>query len=267
MKKANSETTMKSDLEEWCEAISQDLQQIAVMHDREINENLITALREVNFPYNLGFPIEDNAKNSKLFQSLKFVEAALNELPEDIDQETLDRLAVDYADIYLNYSLHASPFESVWLDEDHLLQQEPMFKIRKWYKRYGLVTANWRIRSDDHLVLQLQFIAWLFDSDSSSSVTIPLQKRLEDVANFMDEHLLLWLPDFSNLVSQRCGTDFYASIVVLTHAYIDQIRHELAEITGITRPSKEKLEKMKLKATQAVVEEPVQFMPGIAESW
>jgi len=266
MKKANCET-MESDLEEWCEAISQDLQQIAVVHDREVDEKLITALREVRFPYNLGFSLEDDAENSRLFQPLKFVETALKELPEDIDQETLDKLAVDYADIYLNHSLHASPFESVWLDEDHLLQQEPMFKIREWYKRYGLASANWRIRSDDHLVLQLQFIAWLFDSDSSFSETVPLQKRLEDVVNFMDEHLLLWLSDFSNLVSQRCGTDFYASIVVLTHAYIDQLRNVLAEITGIARPTKEKLEEMKLKATQAVVEEPVQFMPGVAESW
>jgi TorA maturation chaperone TorD len=264
------QSKMSTDLVEWCEAISQDLTQIAVLHDREADSALINALREVDFPNNLGLVFElknEDDEDDRFFHPQKFVENTLREFSEEISQDTLDWLAVDYADIYLNHSLHASPFESVWLDEDHLLQQEPMFKIRDWYKRYGLVSANWRTRSDDHLVLQLQFIAWLLNPDSSSSETIPLQKRLEDAARFMDEHLLLWLSDFSYLVSQRCGTDFYAATAVLTQAYINQLRDQLANMVDVPRPSAEELEEMKLKATQTVVEEPISFMPGTAESW
>ena len=272
MRKAETpsiESSITADYQEWSEAVSQDLQQIAVLHDREVDGELIDALREVNFPHNLGFTITSNLSNDndKLLQPQKIVEVALQELPDVMDAQALDRLAVDYADIYLNHSLHASPFESVWLDEDNLVQQEPMFKVRDWYKRYGVSSANWRIRSEDHLVLQLQFIAMLLDSDTSFAKTISLKKRLEDATNFMDEHLLLWLPEFSNLVSQRCSTDFYASVAVLTYAYIDQLRDALAEITGIEKPSEEQLVQMKLKATQAVVEEPISFMPGVAESW
>jgi len=254
---------------EWCEAVSQDLQQIAVLHDREASEELISALREVKFPYNLGFSIasEKSTDSDQFLLAQQFMRDALQGLPKQIDQQTLDTLAVDYADIYLNHSLHASPFESVWLDEDHLIQQEPMFKIRNWYKRYGLASSDWRVRSDDHLVLQLQFIAWLIEPESLSSEAIPLQNRLKDAAKFMDEHLLLWLADFSNLVAQRCETEFYASAVVLTHAYIDQLRDVLAEVSGQARPTAEESAEIKLKASQTVVEEPVSFMPGVAESW
>ena len=232
-------------LKQWCDAVSQDLQQIAVLHDREVDEALLTALREVNFPYNLGMIITAEVGDEKtgLYKPQRFIETALQELPEGVDEGVLDRLAVDYADIYLNYSLHASPFESVWLDEDHLLQQEPMFEIREWYKRYGLETENWRIRSEDHLVLQLQFIAALLDSDVSMPEGVTLQKRLQDATTFMDEHLLLWLSDFTTLVSQRCSTDFYASIAVLTYAYMDQLRDALVEVTGIARPTKEEMKK------------------------
>ncbi len=250
--------------QEWSGAIAQDLQQIAVLHDKEVDETLIRALQEVAFPSNLGLRIE--AGEGDDIQAYQFFETALRDL-EVLDEETLDRLAVDYADIYLNHSLHASPFESVWLDEDHLLLQEPMFKIRKWYKRYGLASADWKTRSEDHLVLQLQFIATLLDPDYSFSETQALQKRLQDAVKFMDEHLLLWLADFCNIVAQRCETDFYASVAVLTHAYIDQLRDELAEITGIARPTAEELEELKSKATQTVVEEPISFVPGVAESW
>ncbi len=49
---------------EWCEAVSQDLQQIAVLHDREVDETLIEALWEVDFPYNLGYLIKGNADSN-----------------------------------------------------------------------------------------------------------------------------------------------------------------------------------------------------------
>lgn len=261
-------TSSIAQLRQWSGAVSDDLKQIAVLHDREVDKELIVALREVNFPNNLGLVItaEIGDESTGLYKPQHFFETMLQEMPSDIDQTTLDKLAVDYADIYLNHGLHASPFESVWLDEDNLLQQEPMFQIREWYKNYGLETENWRIRSDDHLVLQLQFIATLLDPDSQFSDKFTLQKRLQDATMFMDEHLLLWLSDFCNLVSQRCSTDFYASVVVLTNAYIEELRDILAEVTGIKRLTAEDIEK-KRRANIPVVEEPISFIPGVAESW
>ncbi len=272
MKEAEEESyTDTATLLEWSEAVSQDLQQIAALHDKEADADLISALKDVNFPYNLGMVIADQEddKTRGIFKPQRFVETALHELPEELDQTTLDQLAVDYADIYLNHSLHASPFESVWLDEDHLIQQEPMFQIREWFERYGLKTENWRIRSEDHLVLQLQFIAALLDpqSDIAKSMNkIPQLKRMQDATMFMDEHLLLWIEDFCTLVSQRCSTDFYASIAVLTNAYIQELRETLAEITAIKRPTAEEIEE-KRRANQPIVEEPISFIPGVAESW
>lgn len=268
-------------VKEWCAAVSQDLEQIAVLHDREVDKNLIIALREVGFPYNLGIQINAGAQikpsssptnktedSTDFPDPLGFMKKALDSLPETLGQTILDKLASDYADIYLTHAIHASPYESVWLDEDHLMQQEPMFKVREWYERYGLASEDWRIRSDDHLALQLQFIAFLLNPNSdkaSMGETFPMQKRIEDAAQFMDEHLLLWLADFSHLVMQRCMTDFYASAAILTYVYIDQLRDTLAMVTGISRPTAEDV-RARL-AVQNMVEEPVKFMPGISESW
>jgi len=258
-----------SSLLQWSEAVSQDLQQLAVLHDCEADAALVEALREVDFPYNLGLNLTSQVVDDKAGTPQNFVETALQALPEELDQQTLDYLAVDYADIYLNHSLHASPFESVWLDEDHLIQQEPMFQIRDWYARYGLKTENWRIRSEDHLVLQLQFIAMLLDPESTlagDNSQLKQWKRMQDATTFMDEHLLLWVSDFCSLVAQRCSTDFYASVAILTNAYIQELRDVLAEITGIKRPTAEEIAK-KMRANQPVVEEPISFIPGVAESW
>jgi putative dimethyl sulfoxide reductase chaperone len=76
-------------------------------------------------------------------------------LPEDLSPRTINELAADYAAIYLNNSLGAWPCESVWLDDDHLACQQPMFELRKIYAAAGFKVADWRNRFDDHLVLQL----------------------------------------------------------------------------------------------------------------
>jgi len=271
--RTDGEELDSASLQQWGDAVSQDLLQLAVLHDHEADSDLLTALREVNFPYNLGLnltsQVTDDSTDNQTDTPQHFVEIALQALPEELDQQTLDHLAVDYADIYLNHSLHASPFESVWLDEDHLIQQEPMFQIRDWYARYGLKTENWRIRSEDHLVLQLQFIAMLLDPESTlagDNSQLQLQKRMQDATTFMDEHLLLWISDFCSLVAQRCSTDFYASVAILSNAYIQKLRDALAEITGIKRPTAEEIAK-KMRANQPVVEEPISFIPGVAESW
>jgi TorA maturation chaperone TorD len=71
---------------------------------------------------------------------------------------SLDELAADYAAIYLNNSLGASPYESVWLSDDHLACAAPMFELRELYAAAGLRAADWRSRFDDHFVLQLQYL-------------------------------------------------------------------------------------------------------------
>ena len=65
-----------------------------------------------------------------------------------------------------------------------------MFKVREWYKQYGLQVENWRLRPDDHLVCQLQFIAHLLSLDNDGD-------KLREIAQFLDEHLLLWIRDFA----------------------------------------------------------------------
>lgn len=51
---------------------------------------------------------------------------------------SVDELAADYAAIYLTHALRASPHESVWRDDDHLMLQGPTFAVRAFYRRHGV---------------------------------------------------------------------------------------------------------------------------------
>ncbi len=200
---------------QWREAIHCDIQLLAVLHDKEPNAALLAELKQTRFPYQLNLQLSDNASQ----ESLSFMADSLKEFPVEMDAAQLDELAADFAAIYLNHSIQASPCESVWLDEEGLMRQQPMFAVRGWYEKYGLQVDDWRLRPDDHLVCQLQFIAHLLKQEEVS--------HLAQVAQFLDEHLLLWIKDFAARVSQRAGTAYYAGLALLTAAYLDQLRQVL----------------------------------------
>jgi TorA maturation chaperone TorD len=238
--------------------LAQDLQLLARVHDREMDPQALTILRSIGFPSCLALELQD----SRGQDAITLLEQSLQHLyaPGESD---LDELAVDYADIYLNHSIQASPFESVWLDEDGLAMQQPMFQIREWYGRFGMSAEDWRIRSDDHIGLQLQFLAHLLARAGESGETLQV---LGELARFMDEHPLRWIDEFSQRVTQRCGTAFYAGSALLTASYLEALRGLLEMVLDQPRPSTAEIEE-RMKPRAEPVEVPLTYMPGTSASW
>ena len=240
------------------EGIAEDLLTLAVLHSDELGSDRIAELREAGFPDGLAFRLV----SERGIEALDLMRNAIACLPNPNDAAELDALAADYADIYLTYKLRVSPCESVWLDEDGLIMQEPMFQIRDWYRRYGLAAQNWRTRNDDHLVLQLHFLSHLFGSGSGT-------EHFPEVARFMDEHLLRWVLPFAERVTARCSTPFYGGLAALTAMYVDEVRNLLAEILGEERPSEEEIEeRMKAVKSEGEFQEiPIVSVPANTPSW
>ncbi len=236
-----------------CEAVYADLTVLACLHHAEAGDELLSDLAWQQFPGSLGLRLV----NQHGLESLDFMRQALSEYAPPLTRDQADELAADYAAIYLNHAISASPYESVWLDEENLAMQAPMFQVREIYRKHGLGVIDWRNRADDHLVVELQFIAWLAKSDGEDS--------LREGARFMDEHLLRWLPKFGERVAKRCATPFYAAAAWLTWAYCDELREVLADVLGEARPSTDEVEsRVKVQSAPAV---PLKFMPGAAPTW
>jgi len=251
------------ELTELYQAIAEDLRQIAALHDRELDPPLLLAARAGEFPTRLGLTPETQLA----IEAAEVVAIALADLGEQPLDAELDELAADYASIYLNHGLQASPFESTWLDEDGLQMQTPMFQVRDWYRRYGLGSQDWRHRSDDHLGLQLLFIAYLFEHATDANAVRPTGAILGDIASFLDEHLLRWLPDFGKRVATHSATPFYAGLAMLTAAYVEELRQLLESILDQPRPSAEEIETRMRPSTDIPVAAPAPYVPGVAPSW
>jgi TorA maturation chaperone TorD len=249
-------------------ALNEDAATLALLHDRELSPEVIASLKAINFPGNLGM-VPLGEKSRQVFEVMQGAVAILPDFPEPA---FMDNLAADYAAIYLTGALEASPFESFWVSDEHLLCQEAMFEMRELYAEEGLQVPDWRQRQDDHLVFQLQFLDRHLEriavgSTAKPGSTDPDQWRA--LAVLLDHHLLRWLPEFARKVSQRCDTAFYAALALLTDVWCQELRYMIALHLAEPRPSAEEIEQsLRPNQLAEVRVDPVRFMPGIGgPSW
>ena len=239
-------------------ALAEDFASLALLHDRELTPALLLALRQAGFPGSLAMlPRDDAARDG-----VEAMRLALAALPSDPDTACMDGLAADFAAIYLTGAYGASPSESYWLSDDHLVCQSPMFELREEYKARGLVVPDWRLRPDDHLVFQLQFVARLLNSAANAD-------DWRSLGRFMDFHLLRWLADFARRVAARCETPFYAALAMLSFAWSDQLRTLIAGNLGeAALTADEVATQLNSQRVGDALAEPVRFFPGASgPSW
>lgn len=238
------------------QAVAEDLELISLLHDHELTPETLRALRGSQE----GDLLALSLRNGEGKAAIAEIRQGLADLPAGLTSQTMDILAAEYADIYLNHGFGASPCESVWLDEDHLAMQEPMFQVRAWYARFGVAVEDWRKRSDDHLVNQLRFMAHLLRRDEGDQV-------LDELSRFLDEHLLRWIPDFARRVGERARTRFYGGLARLTAAYLQELREVLVAATGRPIPDPAEIEEAMRPKKATPVAPPAPYIPGAEPSW
>ena len=224
-------TKQRSAAAELIEAIGDDLLQLAFLHRAELTEETVRLLIDAAFPSNFGFRLE----GVESLNALDLLRRGTSRLDGRFAGEAADRLAADFADIYLNCTFGASPCESVWIDEEKLLLQQPCFQVREQYARHDLAARDWRKLSEDHLSLQLEFLSRLCRLE-------PTKPLLCEIAQFLDDHPLRWIDRFAQIVSRRAGTDFYAGLALVTAGYLEELRRFLEAELGEPRPSPEEVE-------------------------
>ena len=235
------------------EALAGDAIGLALLHSEELDAERLRQLREAAFPGGLALRLEGETGR----EAVALCAQGLADIPDPPDGPTLDILAAEYADIYLNHTFQASPCESVWIDDDGLTMQEPMFQVRDWYRRHGFAVPDWRKRTDDHLVCQLHFVA------------LALREGMDwaEIGRFLDEHLLRWIGDFADRVGARAATRFYAGLAMLTAAWLEAFRGLVEEITGEPRPTREEIDRRMRPVREVPVAAPGPYVPGASPSW
>lgn len=238
-------------------AIADDLALLARLHDREIDADAYESLRAA--PPAEWFALK--LAGHGFDEATGLFALAFERAPSPVSTDVLDELAAEYAAIYLMHGYQAAPAESVWVDDDGLERQDPMFKVRDWYARFGYKAPDWRKRSDDHIAHELAFLALLAPG-------LGERETAEPVAAFLREHPLVWAPQFAARVATRCSSPFYAAVALITIAYLEALSETLVRLYGfdMTPIVPKKLE-AKSNGKTCADEPPPRYVPGLGPSW
>ena len=151
--------------------------------------------------------------NQKLVRFVRQLEKAE---PDHICTE----LAAEYTALFLNAGKRpVYPFESVYTSTEKLLMQRAYDEVLKEYRRAGLERAASFNEPEDHIALELEFMSNLcrrtIEALRSGNKAAALE-ALQWQKDFLNKHLLVWIPQFCRDVEKSTQSDFYQAIALLT---------------------------------------------------
>jgi len=174
---------------------------------------------------------------AELLDEMRLDSCSLEQHFEDFQQEllaanteTLRReLAADFAALFLGLSAHpVSPYESVYTSDEKLLMQKAYSRVLTVYRAEGLQPSELNkvgILPSDHISYECEFMAALcqdcatfFEKGNVSQGMQSLKKQ----SSFLEEHILQWVPQMCDDVSNRARTSFYRGASSLTKAFLKE---------------------------------------------
>lgn len=166
----------------------------------EVDGRLLDRLKELALPHAEG----------ELAEGYALLKGYLDSCGEN----ALEELAVDYATVFLAAGSAdgsaAIPCESVYTSSKRIFMQEAWEDVSRRYAEKGLgKDGAVDDLHEDHLALELEFMAWLIKNSA-----------VEEQADFLNSHLLNWVPAFAADIEKYARADFYKAVGRITAAFL-----------------------------------------------
>jgi TorA maturation chaperone TorD len=151
-------------------------------------------------------------------KGLELLGAWTNASQPGLTSEMFDALQADYMRLFVGPGeVEAPPWESVYFHDEPLLFQEETLRVREWYARFGLQAELLHSEPDDHVGLELAFLAHLAGlgvSACENGETENLRWLTEAQQEFTAEHPGKWMASWCDRVCKHARTDFYRGIAL-----------------------------------------------------
>ena len=144
---------------------------------------------------------------------------------QDPDQ-AFDDLAADYFYLFNGPGkVQAPPWESVFFSKERLIFQEQTLQVRAWYQKFGLQIENLHHEPDDHIGLQLGFLAHLAQMTVQAleqGKNAEAEWLIKEQSAFLSQHLLRWASMWCDLVEKHARSDFYRGVSLLVRGALQE---------------------------------------------
>lgn len=195
------------------------------LYRAEVDEALLNELHGTHFRVSTG--------NANVDEGHRLIATYLSAMWENTQTE----LAADYQRVFFGhgYNGHAAayPFESVYTSEKRLLMQSARDEVLALYRSAGLDKRDTWKEGEDHIALELEYQQVLANRTAQAlckgnqDEAVALTKRQE---NFLQDHLLDWVPLLSAEMKRFAKTDFYRGLACLTDGFLETERELLDDL-------------------------------------
>ena len=211
---AAEETTDLAALAELTAQRSAVYRLLARLYRVEVDEEFLTELKAMRFPAATG--------NTAVDAGYRAIATYLS----GADAHAITDLAVDYVRAFIGHGVDAYsaayPFESVYTSPKRLMMQEARDEVLAVYRSEGLdKLPSWK-ESEDHIALELEFMAVLGDRIVTAAEA---ERLLSTQRNFLEDHLASWAPLMTADLRRFAQCGLYQGLASLTDGFL-QVEEE-----------------------------------------
>jgi TorA maturation chaperone TorD len=153
--------------------------------------------------------------------------------------EALERLRNGFTALFVGPGkVEANPWESFYLSRDNTLFQSITLEVRKAYVAQGLLPQAYPNVADDHVALELDFMARLAEKLEDAFEANDSQKAndcLSASESFVREHLINWIPTFAEVLGNARHSCFYRETGNVLAAFLPIDLQALGEVREVMK--------------------------------
>ncbi len=120
------------------------------------------------------------------------------------------KLRTEYARLLI-MPAGVKPYESVYRSNEAILMREPWLEVKDFYRRSGLVLEKPAPHPEDHVSVELAFMAYLLENN----VDVTEQKI------FFENHIVQWLPQLFKDLLEHGDAGFFAEMAACSLNFME----------------------------------------------
>ena len=138
----------------------------------------------------------------------------------------LEHLEVDFSKLFVGpYQLSAPPYGSVYLEIERKMMGDSTQDVRNRYREAGLDTAKTFKDAPDHISAELEFMYYLIFKEIealSNSNTETAIGFIQKQKSFLEDHLMVWVPEFANNIVGNAENPFYLNLAKVAVIFLNE---------------------------------------------
>lgn len=161
--------------------------------------------------------------------------SCINLMQTEIDRNfDITQLKIEFTRLFVGpFGIPAPPYGSIYLENERKIMGDSTMDAKNRYEKFGLEMSEKFKDVPDHISVELEYMFFLiFKEVESIKSSDPenVQVYISEQKSFLQNHLNMWIPDFTNCVSKFSENLFYINLSKLIFTFINEDTEYLNKI-------------------------------------